>query len=70
MSVTFTVWEPRDAGSHRMGPIGTVYLSILCEAGELATYYQWEFQDPKMEVLYPYIGYIYIYMVGTFNFGS
>ena len=44
-------------------------------------YDQWEFQDPKMEVLYhirpyfggisPYIGLIQaLYMVGTSNLGS
>ena len=43
--------------------------------------YQWEFQDPKMEVLYhisPYFGGIFpyigltlaLYMVGTSNLGS
>ena len=42
-----------------------------------APYVQWEFQDPEMEVLYHISGdiplhrpYIYIYMVGTSNFGS
>ena len=40
--------------------------------------YQWEFQDPKLDVLYLYFGHIVweyslkwaLYMVGTLNLGS
>ena len=56
MSNNLAAMDPRDETSEK-GPL--IQNSTHFDMSNCSMFCQWEFQDPKMEVLFPYIGLIY-----------